>query len=57
VGRVLNLLACRPFFTTNSSYQITHCTNLNILYGIESLLEDNIIATKMKKNGWVVGVL
>jgi hypothetical protein len=47
-------VACRPILTTNSSYQITHCTNFN---GIESLLGKNIAAIKMKENGWVVGVL
>jgi len=37
------------FFTTNCSYQLTHCTNLKYFNGVE--LEKNIIATKMKENG------
>ena len=46
-----------PFFTANSSYKITHCTNLGYFWWYRILIGNNIIATKMKENGWVVGVL
>ena len=46
-----------PFFTANSSYKITHCTNLEYFWWYRILIGNNIIATKMKENGWVVGVL
>jgi hypothetical protein len=51
VGRVLYLLwRTGQIFTTNSSYQITHCTNLKYF-----LWEKNIIATKMNETAeWLV---
>ena len=57
-GRVLNLLWRAGHFLP----QIFH-TKLptapiwNISYGIQFLSENNIIATNMKENGWVVDVL
>jgi len=38
-------------FNHKLSYQLTHCTNLDIFNGVEFLLEKNIIATKMKEYG------
>ena len=53
------LICCgvQAIFTTNSSYQITQCTNLEYYSWYRNLIKRNIIATKMKENGWVVGVL
>jgi len=57
-ARVLNLLWRAGHFLP----QIVHSNSStapiwNIFHGVEFLLEKNIIATKMKEIGWVVGVL
>jgi len=57
-ARVLNLLWRAGHF----SPQIVHSNSptapiWNIFHGVKFLLEKNITATKMKENGWVVGVL
>jgi hypothetical protein len=51
MGHMPNCPRREPHFLPNSSYQITHCTNLGYLNGIQSLSEKNIIATKMKEIG------
>jgi len=48
--------ACTPLFTTHSSYQIIHCTNLGFFNGKINFRKE-YHCNKMKENGWVVGVL
>ena len=55
LGRIYSVCCgVQPLFTTHSSYQITHCTNLEYFEWHRILIRKNVIATKIKKTAELV---